>query len=83
MKSEQGNASTQGLQSYENMIGSGKERIDAIFKANVILVKGLQALNSQFFSITAFSLQNNAEATKKLFACNSSEEFFAIQNDLA
>ena len=60
------------------MVGSGEESIDAVVTANVILMKGLQELNTQFFGITTFSLEENAEATKKLFTCKTREEFFAL-----
>jgi len=76
-------AGTEVLKSYEDVVGFGKESIDAVVTANVILMKGLQELNTQFFGITTFSLEKNAEATKKLFTCKTPEEFFALQNDLA
>ena len=87
MSKEQVNAAakagTEVLKSYEDVVGFGKENIDAVVTANVILMKGLQELNTQFFGNTTFSLEKNAEATKKLFTCKTPEEFFALQNDLA
>jgi phasin family protein len=86
MSKEQVNAAakarTQVLKSYEDVVGFGKESIDAVVTANVILMKGLQDLNTQFFDITTFSLEKNVEANKKLFTCKTPEEFFALQNDL-
>ena len=87
MSKEQVNAAakagTKVLKSYEDVVGFGKESIDAVVSANVILVKGLQELNTQFFGITTFSLEKNAEATKKLFTCKTPEDFFSLHNDLA
>ena len=76
-------AGTEVLKSYEDVVGFGKESIDAVVTANVILVKGLQELNTQFFGNTTCSLEKNVEATKKLFTCKTPEDFFAIHNDLA
>ena len=76
-------AGTEVLKSYEDVVGFGKESIDAVVTANVILMKGLQELNTQLFGITTCSLEKNVEATKKLFTCKTPEDFFAIHNDLA
>ena len=76
-------AGSEVLKSYEDVVGFGKESIGAVVTANVVLAKGLLELNTQFCGISTFSLEKNAEATKKLFTCKTLAEFFALQNDLA
>ena len=86
MSKEQVNAAakadTDVLKSYQGVVGFGKESIDAVVTANVILMKGLQDLNTQFFGITTFSLENKAEATKRFFTCKTPEELFSPQDAL-
>ncbi len=64
MSKEQVNAAakagTEVLKSYQDVGGFGKESIDAVVTTNVILMRGLQELNTQFFGITTFSLEENA-----------------------
>ena len=68
------------MKSYQDVLGFGKENIDAVVTANVILMKGLQELNKQSLGITKFSSGKNAEAIKRLFTCKTLEEFIALQN---
>jgi len=75
-------AGSEAFQNYEDVVGFGKENIDAVMAANAVLVKGLQAINQEIFGIAKDSLEKNAAATKKIFACKSVEDVFAIQSDL-
>ena len=61
------------LKSYQDVGGFGKESIDAVVATNVILMKGLQELNTQFFGITTFL--GGRDKTTKLFTCKPWKNF--------
>ncbi len=75
-------AGAEAFKSYEEAISFGKDNMDAMFKANAILVKGVQDINKELFGLAQESLEENAAVTKKLLGCKSVQDMVAVQNDL-
>ncbi len=75
-------AGSEVFENYEDVIAFNKENFDAVVSANTSLVQGIQAFNTEFFAIAQASLEQNAKATQKFFACKSVQEVVAVQNDL-
>ena len=75
-------AGSEAFKNYEDVVGFSKQNIDAVMKSNALFVKGVQDINAVLFGIAKDSLEDNAQATKKILACTSVEEVFAIQSDL-
>jgi len=76
-------AGSEVFENYEDVIAFNKDNFDAVVSANTSLVKGIQAFSKEFFAIAQASLEQNAEATQKIFACTSVQEVVSMQNDLA
>ena len=75
-------AGSEVFKGYEDVVGFSKQNIDAMVAANTIFVKGIQEINTQFFGLAKNSIEENAQATKKLLASTSVEDVIAIQSDL-
>lgn len=76
-------AGSEVFENYEDVIAFNKDNFDAVVSANTSLVKGIQAFSKEFFSIAQASLEQNVEATQKIFSCTSVQEVVSMQNDLA
>jgi len=76
------NAGKDAYGSYEDIIAFGKGNFDAIIAANTSFVKGMQAINAEFFAIAQSALEKNAAATQQMMACTTVDEVVSLQNDL-
>lgn len=76
-------AGTDAFKSYEDMVAYNKANVDAVMKANQLLVKGAQDMNKILFGLAQSSLEDGVAATKKILGCKSLKEVVEVQNDLA
>jgi phasin family protein len=76
-------AGSEAFKSYEDAVSFGKDNLEAVMKANAIFVKGVQDINSVLFGIAQTSIETNAAASKKIFACKNVQDMVAVHNDLA
>jgi len=76
-------AGSEAFKTYEDAVSFSKDNLDAVMKANEIFVKGVQDINSVLFGIAQASIETNAAASKKIFACKNVQDMVAVQNDLA
>ena len=76
-------AGSEAFKNYEEVITFGKDNVDAMVKANAVLVKGIQDLNKEIFAIVQAALEDNAETAKKVLGCKTVQDAVAIQSDVA
>jgi phasin family protein len=76
-------AGTEAFKSYEDVVTFGKDNVDAVVKANAILVKGLQDIHNIMFGIAQASLEEQVAATKKMLSCKTLKDVMEAQTDLA
>ena len=57
--------------------------LDAILRANAAFTKGVGQLSKNFFAVASRSVEEAAEATKRLASVKSFEEAFEIQTTFA
>lgn len=76
-------AGTDAFKGYEDFVAYGKANVDALMKANSVLVKGAQDMNKVLFGLAQSSLEDGVAATKKMLSCKSLKDVVEVQSTLA
>ena len=67
---------------YEELVGLGKENMEAAVKSGQLFAKGFEALNAVLFQVTREVVEENLKASKAIMGCKTPEDAFELQNDL-
>jgi phasin family protein len=72
---------TEMTHGYEELTAFGKANMEALVEANSIFVKGIEAISSEFFSLTRTSMEQAAASTKAMFAAKTLKDVVALNAD--
>lgn len=70
------------FKNYEEVVTYGKDNVDALVKANNIMVKGVQDINKVLFAMAQKNMEESVAMTKKMFGCKSVDDVVKLQSDL-
>ena len=70
------------FKAYENAISFNKHNFEAIVEANSLFTKGMQTLSQELMSSFQTSIEENASASTKLFACKTVQDVVSTHNEL-
>jgi len=76
-------AGNDAYKGYEDVASYNKENVEAVMVAGSTFMSGFQEMNKAFYSLAQASMEDSVAATKKMMACKSFNDVFAIQSDLA
>lgn len=82
-KKTDGKAQAAFFAGYEDLIGLGKENLEAAVKSSQLFAKGAEAINATLFQAAREAVEENIKASKAIMGCKTPEEFFEVQNDVA
>jgi len=75
-------AGGEAFKTYEDVVTYNKDNVDAIVKANNIMVKGVQDINKVLFAMAQKNMEEGVDLTKKMFGCKSVDDVVKLQSDL-
>ena len=76
-------AGAEAFKGYEDVVGYGKDSVDAVMKSNALFVKGFQDINQALFGLAQASLDNSVAATKKILGCKTVTDGIDAQTEMA
>ena len=76
-------AGAEAFKGYEDVVGYGKDSVDAVMKSNALFVKGVEDINQALFGLARASLDDSAAATKKILGCKTVTDVIDAQAELA
>ncbi len=71
------------VQNYDQLLGYGKETVEAYMKAANAAGKGVETLHSELYAYSKQSVEDSISATKALLGSKSVHEAFELQTDFA
>jgi phasin family protein len=77
------NGFEKAVKGYDQVLGFGKETVEAYLKAANAAGKGVETLQSEFFLFSKQSVEETLAATKAVLGAKSVHEAFEIQSDFA
>ncbi|MHC8509338.1 MAG: phasin family protein [Rhodospirillales bacterium] len=76
-------AGTEAFKNGEDLTAYNKDNLDAAMASGAVFAKGVQDMNKAFFALAQASMEDSAAATRRIMACKSLNDVFAVQSDLA
>ena len=71
------------VRNYDQMIGYGKETVEAYVKSAEVAGKGAETLHNEIYSFSKKSVEESIAAAKALMASKSAHEAFELQTGFA
>ena len=71
------------LKNYDQLLGYGKETVEAYMKAANAAGKGVETLHNELYAYSKQSVEDSISATKALLGSKSVHEAFELQSDFA
>jgi phasin family protein len=71
------------VKGYDQLLGFGKETIEAYLKAANVAGKGAETLHKELYAYSKQSIEDTIAAAKALLASKSPQEAFELQSDFA
>jgi phasin family protein len=71
------------VKNYDQILGYGKETVEAYTKAATVAGKGAETLQSEIRAYSKQSIEDSIAAAKALMASKSAHEAFELQSDFA
>ena len=71
------------VKNYDQLVGYGKETVEAYVKAAEVAGKGAETLHNEIYAFSKASVEESIAATKALMASKSVHEAFELQTGFA
>lgn len=71
------------LKNYDQLLGYGKDTVEAYMKAANAAGKGVETLHNELYAYSKQSVEDSISATKALLGSKSVHEAFELQSDFA
>ena len=76
-------AGADAFKGYEDVVGMGKQNMEAVMQSTAILAQGLQKINAAWFSLAQNSIDDGVAATKAMFGTKNIGDAVKVPMDLA
>lgn len=76
-------AQTAALRSYEDVVGSTRENVDALVQAGTILTRGFQDIGKALFALAQGSIEDSVAASRQMMAAKTLREVVDLQAALS
>jgi phasin family protein len=76
-------AQTAALKSYEDIVGFGKEAVEAFVEAGNIFTRGFQDIGTKVMGIAQGVVEDNVTASKQLFAAKTIRDVVDLQTSFS
>src|SRR6201999_680525 len=71
------------VKGYDQLVGFGKDNVEAYVKPANAAGKGAETLHNEFYAYSKESIEDTISAAKALLASKSPQEAFELQTDFA
>ena len=71
------------VKGYDQILGFGKETVEAYVKAANLAGKGVESLHNEIYSYSKQSIEDSVATAKAVMASKSAHEAFELQTDFA
>ena len=71
------------VKGYDQILGFGKETVEAYVKAANVAGKGVESLHNEIYSYSRQSIEDSVATAKAVMASKSAHEAFELQTDFA